>query len=117
MNTKPRLRKKKGENYPRSSISCASITSPISTKSTNTTFGTLPCSLRHKSACAPILPFPRAAFVLAACTRSGTLIPRMSTLSMWLTMYIRPSGEAPGGRSMLQFGKDGSVSPNGVSKK
>lgn len=62
-------------------------------------------------------PLPVAALVVASAAKSGISMPRISRSRKWFTMYMRPVGEAPAGRSRVHSANWGSVVSKGVSKK
>jgi len=99
------------------SINPPSQNSPLLKRSTNTKFGFLPHFCLHTSVCAPMLPFPVGAFVLASNNSFGTNISPTLNCKKWLTMYISPLPLDPEGRSRSQEEKSGSVFSKGVSKK
>lgn len=55
--------------------------------------------------------------VVPASVRAGiSTSGRISRLRLWLTMNMRPSGDAPDGLSTSHWGKLASVGSKGVSK-
>ena len=71
----------------------------------------------QRSAWAPILPVPVAAFVTLSAASSGIRIPAMSRSRKWFTSIIKPAPLDPDGLSNAQEGKVGVVTSYAVSKK